>query len=76
MLSSMTWGVPGWKEGMRPITNVRNLTSSFWKAMLSKPENRCLVPVSAFCEWTGEKGNKRKVWFGLNDESLFSFAGI
>lgn len=75
-LSNMTWGVPGWKQGMRPITNVRNLESSFWKSMLSKPENRCLVPVTSFCEWKGEKGNKEKVWFEVTDQPLFAFAGI
>ncbi|MEH6716953.1 SOS response-associated peptidase [Parasphingorhabdus flavimaris] len=75
-LVNMTWGVPGWKEGMRPITNVRNLTSNFWKNMLVDPQQRCLGPVTAFCEWTGKKGSKKKVWFGLKDEPLFSFAGI
>ena len=76
MLDEMAWGLPGWKEGMRPITNVRNLTSSFWKNMLCKPDNRCFVPVTQFCEWTGEKGSKRKVWFSLADTPVFCFAGI
>ena len=75
-LKTVTWGVPAWKKGMRPITNVRNLTSPFWKNMLAKPEQRCLVPLTRFCEWEGEKGSKRKVWFGLKDQPIFSFAGI
>ena len=72
------WGVPPPPSmpGGRPITNVRNLQSSFWKNMLADPARRCLVPVTQFCEWTGEKGAKRKVWFALEDRPLFAFAGI
>lgn len=41
--------------GARPVTNVRNLTSPFWRSALTTPANRCLVPVTAFAEWTAEK---------------------
>lgn len=75
-LDIVKWGVPGWKEGMRPITNVRNLSSNFWRNMLTDPNNRCLVPVTSFCEWTGAKGSKRKIWFEMKEEPLFAFAGI
>ncbi len=70
------WGLPGWREGMRPITNVRNLDSGYCRSLLAGPGNRCLVPVTAFCEWEGEAGSKRKVWFGLKDSPLFAFAGL
>ena len=30
---------------------------------------RCIVPVTSFCEWTGEVGRKTKVWFGLNERA-------
>ncbi len=75
-LAILHWGVPGFGKVRRPITNVRNLQSSFWRDMLSSPDRRCLVPVSSFCEWAGEKGSKRKIWFGLEDRPLFAFAGI
>jgi len=75
-LETMTWGIPGWSDKQRPITNVRNLESGFWKPMLSSPDAKVLVPVSQFCEWTGEKGAKRKVWFGMRDDPLFAFAGL
>lgn len=75
-LQYMVWGILGWNDKQRPITNVRNLESNFWKPLLSKPESKILVPVSSFCEWTGEKGAKRKVWFGMEDQSSFAFAGI
>lgn len=77
-LARIGWGVPppASMKNKRPIVNVRNLESPFWRSMLSDPARRCLVPVTSFCEWTGEKGSKRKVWFALNDRPLFAFAGI
>lgn len=70
------WGLPPPPNINRPITNIRNLSSPFWQSILNSKENRCLVPASAFCEWTGEKGKKRKVWFGLESEEQFFFAGV
>jgi putative SOS response-associated peptidase YedK len=81
-LEMMTWGFPGpAAAGGRPVTNVRNLSSPFWRSALGNPERRCVVPVTSFCEWTAEPDpatkRKRKVWFGLReDEPLFAFAGI
>ncbi|QYE37049.1 SOS response-associated peptidase family protein (plasmid) [Polymorphobacter sp. PAMC 29334] len=74
------WGVPAPVAGARPVTNVRNLTSSFWRSALTNPANRCLVPVTAFAEWTAEPdpvtARKRKVWFEVIDAEMFVFAGI
>jgi len=82
-LEVMDWGFPGPAAANgRPVTNVRNLASPFWRNALEKPERRCIVPVSRFCEWTAEPDpetkRKRKIWFGLHehDEPLFAFAGI
>lgn len=75
-LSTMIWGVPPPANVARPVTNVRNLSSPFWRAMLAKPEQRCLVPVTALCEWTGDAGSKRQVWFAMRDARPFAFAGI
>jgi putative SOS response-associated peptidase YedK len=78
-LETMTWGFPGPAAAKgRPVTNVRNLESPFWRSALDKPERRCIVPVTRFCEWTGEAGRKTKVWFGLGEAHppLFAFAGI
>jgi putative SOS response-associated peptidase YedK len=72
-LDVMTWGVP---LNGKPITNVRNLQSPFWRNMLGNPERRCLVPVTDFCEWEGEKGSKRERWFSLPSSPIFAFAGI
>ena len=78
-LDMMKWGFPGPQAaGGRPVTNVRNLESGFWRNALTDPRRRCIVPVTSFCEWTGEVGRKTKVWFGLTEEQhpLFAFAGI
>lgn len=78
-LEMMKWGFPPPPNaGKRPITNVRNLNSPFWRTALARPDRRCIVPATTFCEWTGEVGSKHKVWFSLRDEARlpFTFAGL
>lgn len=75
-LIRMRWGFPPPpKLGTRPVTNVRNTKSPYWRAWL-KPEYRCLVPATSFCEWT-DKRPKVTHWFALSENRpLFYFAGI
>lgn len=81
-LDVMHWGFPPPPGVARPVTNVRNLASSFWRSALANPERRCLVPVTAFCEWSSapdpETRRKRQYWFTMADpvELPFAFAGI
>lgn len=82
-LDSMTWGFPGpAAAGGRPVTNVRNLDSPFWRGALNDPLRRCIVPATSFCEWTAEPDpetkRKSKCWFGLHEDAhpLFAFAGL
>ena len=85
-LETMTWGFPGPAAAKgRPVTNIRNLDSPFWRSALTNVERRCIVPVTRFCEWTAEADpatkRKRKLWFGLQpdeieEEPLFAFAGL
>lgn len=82
-LETMIWGFPGpAAAGGRPVTNVRNLGSPFWRGALGDPKRRCLVPVTSFCEWTAEPDpitkRKAKVWFGLKEGAppMFAFAGL
>jgi putative SOS response-associated peptidase YedK len=82
-LDTMTWGFPGPQAaGGRPVTNVRNLSSPFWRSALKEPARRCIVPVTRFCEWTQAPnpatGRKSKIWFGLHEDAhpLFAFAGL
>jgi putative SOS response-associated peptidase YedK len=59
----------------RGVTNIRNVSSPHWRGWL-KPENRCLVPATSFCEYT-DKTPKVPTWFALGDDRpLFAFAGI
>jgi putative SOS response-associated peptidase YedK len=76
VLDVMTWGFPPPPAGRTPVTNVRNLSSPFWRSALKRPDRRCLVPVTQFCEWSGEKGSKREHWFSLPAEPIFAFAGV
>ena len=86
-LETMIWGFPGPAAAKgRPVTNIRNLDSPFWRSALNNVERRCIVPVTRFCEWTAEPDpttrRKRKIWFGLNPpvessgDPLFAFAGL
>jgi putative SOS response-associated peptidase YedK len=72
-LEVMRWGIP---LGGVPYTNVRNLGNGEWRRLLSAPSQRCLVPASDFCEWSGEKGSKQEHWFSLPASPIFSFAGV
>lgn len=80
-LIKMRWGFPSPPiYGNRPVVNVRNVKSNYWKPWL-KPEQRCLVPVTSFCEFTDKLDPKTKrktpTWFALSKKRpIFFFAGI
>jgi putative SOS response-associated peptidase YedK len=80
------WGMPTPPAFLKPgaidrgVTNIRNTNSPHWRAWM-KPEFRCLVPASSFCEPTDAAdpvtGKKVGTWFAINAERpLFAFAGI
>jgi putative SOS response-associated peptidase YedK len=73
---TMCWGFPPPPNlGNRPVTNVRNLNSPYWRGWL-KSDFRCVVPVTSFCEYT-DAVPKVPHWFALHeDRPLFAFAGI
>lgn len=75
-LTMVRWGFPPPpKAPPRPVTNVRNVQSPYWRAWLG-PERRCLAPATSFCEYT-ESSPKIPHWFALDeDRPLFAFAGI
>ncbi len=82
VLDTMQWGVPLEMKGKRPgttvkkrITNVRNLSSPFWRSMLTKPENRCLVPFNRFAE-PKPKAGREEIWFNVTECPVSAFAGI
>jgi putative SOS response-associated peptidase YedK len=85
VMETMTWGFPGPAAAKgRPVTNIRNLESPFWRSALNSVERRCIVPVTRFCEWTAEPDavtkRKAKVWFGLHPcragGAIVRFAGL
>jgi hypothetical protein len=60
----------------RGVTNIRNTNSPHWRAWV-KPEFRCLVPVTSFCEPTDTAdpatGKKVWTWFAIdNSRPLFA----
>jgi putative SOS response-associated peptidase YedK len=77
----MRWGLPGPPAyGARPVTNIRNTASAWWRPWLDETRWRCLVPANSFCEWTDSRP-KMPHWFALASEEndarpLFAFAGI
>lgn len=54
-------------------TNLENKRGMFYPSMKSR---RCLLPASAWCEWTGEKGSKVANRLSVVDRPLFVFAGM
>ena len=82
-LDVMSWDVLG-DRAKWPMTNVRQLGLPQWKRLAGKPENRCLVPLTEFCEWTpapidrgdGMKPVKGQMWFQVTDQPIFAVAGF
>jgi putative SOS response-associated peptidase YedK len=75
----MRWGLPPPQAGLRPVTNIRNTASGWWRPWLEL-RWRCLVPANSFCEWTDARP-KVPHWFALapreaDERPLFAFAGI
>lgn len=84
-LDTMTWGFPHavpskrdpTKKIEKPVTNVRNYGSGFWRSALANPERRCLVPWTAFSEYgPGEKGKLPLFWFDIPSRPIACFAGV
>lgn len=79
----MSWDVLG-GQAPWPMTNVRNLALPQWRRLAENPENRCLVPLTEFCEWTpdpvdlcdGKKPCKGEMWFDVLDQEVFAVAGF
>lgn len=59
------------------VTNIRDLDNPHWRRW-QKPENRCLVPITAFSENDQDLTKSLKpVWFAQNDNRpLAYFAGV
>jgi putative SOS response-associated peptidase YedK len=76
-LTMLRWGFPAPPNapGTRAVTNIRNTASSYWRGWM-KPEWRCLVPATSFCEYAPGRPAMPH-WFALGDDRpLFAFAGL
>lgn len=79
----MSWDVLGGKAAW-PMTNVRNLALPQWRKLAERPENRCLIPVTEFAEFTPEKHDlgdgkpplKGEMWFAVTNQPVFAVAGF
>ncbi|WP_206243588.1 SOS response-associated peptidase family protein [Novosphingobium terrae] len=79
----MSWDVLG-GNAPYPMTNVRNLGLPQWRKLAEKPENRCLIPLTEFCEFTPDKHDlgdgkpplKGEMWFSVTDQPVFAVAGF
>lgn len=85
VLDCMSWGIITTIKGksgkpiQKPVTNVRNLQSPFWRSTIAKPEQRCLVPFTSFAEpkpGKSEDGRPAQHWFTVPSAPLSCFAGI
>lgn len=82
-LDIMSWGFPHTITGRsgkpieKPVTNVRNYGSPFWRSALANPARRCLVPFTAFSEYgPGEPGRLPLHWFAIPSQPIACFAGV
>jgi putative SOS response-associated peptidase YedK len=76
-LAMLRWGMPCPPQfGGAPVTNIRNTKSPHWRGWL-KPQNRCVVPFTSFCEYADTKPKKTTTWFAFDESRpLAVFAGI
>ncbi|WP_380786348.1 SOS response-associated peptidase family protein [Sphingomonas sp. R86521] len=82
VLDVMAWDVLGGQAAW-PMTNVRNLALPQWRRLAAEPPNRCLIPLTEFCEWTPDKHKvgdgapvKGEMWFDVPDQPVFAVAGF
>lgn len=79
----MSWDVLG-GQASYPMTNVRQLDLPQWRRLAEKPENRSLIPLTEFCEFTPDKHDlgdgkpplKGEMWFSVTDQPVFAVAGF
>ena len=81
-LDVMTWDVLG-GQAAYAMTNVRDIDRR-WRKLATVKENRCLIPVQEFAEWTTERFDLRddkpaikgEMWFAVPDQPVFAIAGF
>lgn len=69
-VSSMRWGFAPGRKGAAPVFNFRAEGRRF------RSSKRCVVPASAFFEFTGTRSPKSKWRFHLSEVPVFGVAGL
>ena len=69
-LSAMKFGFPPARKGAGPVFNFKSEGRHF------ADSNRCLIPASAFFEFTGSKYPKTRHRFSMTGEPCFAIAGL
>jgi putative SOS response-associated peptidase YedK len=69
-LAQLRWGFPPARQGGAPVFNFRSEGRRFEKS------NRCLIPASAFFEFTGKGTPKSKWRFELAGSPMLAVAGL
>lgn len=69
-LATLRWGFAPPRPGAAPVFNFKSEGRSFIKS------NRCLIPASAFFEFTGSKTPKNKWRFALTNGPTLAIAGL
>jgi putative SOS response-associated peptidase YedK len=81
IVQGMTWGFPlaqkSKKTGQpikpKPVNNIADLSSFMWRFITARPEHRCIIPLTGFCEAEGEKGAKTRTWFSVKERPVFAW---
>ena len=80
---AMTWGFPLVLKGRqgqplkpKPVNNARTdkLGTFFWRNAFE--QRRCLIPLTAWAEAEGPKGQMTRTWLSVPDQTLFAAAGV
>ncbi|WDV44263.1 SOS response-associated peptidase [Clostridiaceae bacterium M8S5] len=75
-LKSMKWGFVN-PHNNKPLINARSETvNTKYLFKDAFKNNRCLIPVTAFYEWKKQGNTSTKYKIGLENEKIFSLAGI
>jgi putative SOS response-associated peptidase YedK len=82
VMQSMTWGFPLRLKTMaptakpKPVNNIADLRKPMWKGLATRPQWRCLIPLTEFAEAEGMKGARTRTWFSIRDQPIFAWAGL
>ena len=84
IVDAMTWGWPlpqkskktGLPNKPKPVNNMRELAKFPWRLIADRPDRRCIIPMTGFCEAEGETGAKTRTWFSVKDRPIFAWAGM